>query len=114
MPSRPLGFAVAWGAVSCSRGLLARVLWYGRPCSNVPPYVSTPFVSPGDLTSALEKKKASISEDSVLTEYDAGLNVIGDVISQNRGWSYTNLGDINGDGQLNVVDIVQLVNIIIG
>jgi hypothetical protein len=27
---------------------------------------------------------------------------------------YDPMGDINGDGQLNVVDIVQLVNLILG
>ena len=27
---------------------------------------------------------------------------------------YDSMGDINGDGQLNVIDVVQLVNLILG
>ena len=56
VPGNLLVLQLQGGAVSCSLGLSACVSLYRRPCSSVFSSDSIPFVSPGDLTAALEKK----------------------------------------------------------
>ena len=65
-----------------------------------------------NYTTSLQKLSADLSGDGSITQWD--LNTLEMIFNDELEWSQGALGDLNEDGDVNVVDVIALVNYILG